>query len=82
MAESDYGTTPQHAKRAKKDGIPISEYSIRRLIRLGLIPVRYIGPKAIFRYSDLIRYLNCEDGADNSPATVISGPGIRQIDVR
>lgn len=80
MAESDYGTTPQHAKRAKADGIPISEYSIRRLVRLGLIPVRYIGPKAIFRYSDLIRYLNCEDGCDNAPATATAAPGIRRID--
>lgn len=81
MALVDIGTVPQHAKRAKSEGIPISAYTIRRLIKQGVIPVRYIGNKPVFSYSALLRYLTCEDGADNSPATVMPLSGIRRIDV-
>lgn len=81
MAKSDIGTVPQHAKRAKAEGIPISEYTIRRLIRQGIIPARYIGPKPVFSYAALLRYLSCADGADNiQPATVAATPGIRRIE--
>ena len=79
MALSDIGTVPQHAKRAKAEGIPISEYTIRRLIKQGTIPARYIGNKPVFSYAALMRYLSCKDGADNVPATVAAGQGIRRI---
>ena len=81
MAISDIGTVPQHAKRAKAEGIPISEYTIRRLIKQGTIPARYIGNKPVFSYAALLRYLSCEDGSDNNPATVVPLGGIRRIDL-
>ena len=81
MAESDINTIPKLAQRAKADGLPISEYTIRRLIRQGALPARYIGPKAVASYSALVRYFSCADGCDNAPATVISATGIRRIDV-
>lgn len=40
MAESDINTIPKLAQRAKADGLPISEYTIRRLIRQGILPAR------------------------------------------
>ena len=76
---SDIGTVPQHAKRAKEDGVPVSAYTIRRLIKEGIIPARYIGTKPVFSYTALIKYLSCEDGADNAPATVAAAPGIRRV---
>lgn len=82
MALPDIGTVPQHARRAKEEGIPISAYMIRRLIKQGIIPVRYVGPKPLFSYSALLRYLSCEDGGDNQPATVAAAPGtIRRVDL-
>lgn len=33
MVKSDIGTVPQHAARAKEDGVPVSAYTIRRLIK-------------------------------------------------
>lgn len=81
MAVPDIGTVPQHTKRAKAEGIPISEYTIRRLIKQGIIPARYIGNKPVFSYAALLRYLCCEDGADNTPATVAAVPGIRRADM-
>lgn len=58
MAESDINTVPKLAKRAKADGLPISEYTIRRLIKTGVIPARYIGPKPVASYSAIVRYLS------------------------
>lgn len=81
MVLADIGTVPQHTKRAKSEGIPISEYTIRRLIKQGIIPARYIGNKPVFSYTALLRYLSCEDGADNKPATVMPLSGIRRIDL-
>lgn len=82
MVQSDINTVPKLAQRAKADGLPISEYTIRRLIKTGALPARYIGPKPVASYSALVRYFSCEDGCDNAPDTVISGPGIRRIDAR
>lgn len=81
MVKSDIGTVPQHAARAKEDGVPVSAYTIRRLIKQGIIPVRYIGTKPVFSYAALMRYLSCEDGADNAPATVAAALGIRPVDL-
>ena len=81
MVESDINTVPKLAQRAKAEGLPISEYTIRRLIKSGVIPARYIGPKPIASYSAIVRYFSCEDGCDNAPANVIPGPGIRRINV-
>lgn len=81
MVLSDIGTVPQHAQRAKSEGIPISEYTIRRLIKQGIIPARYIGNKAVFSYKALLQYLSCENGADNTPTTVTPLNGIRRIDL-
>lgn len=80
MVESDINTIPKLAQKARADGLPVSAYTIRRLIREGILPARFIGQKAVASYSALVRYLNCSDGCDNAPATVISGPSIRRID--
>lgn len=81
MAESDINTVPKLAKRAKADGLPISECTIRRLIKTGALPARYIGTKPVASYSALVRYFSCEDGCDNAPATAVTGSGIRRLDV-
>ena len=80
MAESDIKTIPKLAQRAKADGLPISAYTIRRLIRQGTLPARYIGPKPVASYSALVRYFSCEDGCDNAPAALVTGSGIRRVD--
>lgn len=80
MSVPDINTVPKLAKRAKSDGLPISEYTIRRLIKQGLIPARYIGQKPLASYSAIVRYFSCEDGCDN-PATVAAVSGIRHVDL-
>ncbi len=77
----DIDTVPQLARRAKEDGLPISAYTIRKLIKQGIIPARYIGNKPIVSYTALIRYLSCEDGCDNQPATVADVSGIHRIEI-
>ena len=81
MAQSDINTVPKLAQRAKAEGLPISEYTIRRLIKTGAIPARYIGPKPVASYAALVLYFSCEDGCDNAPATTVTSSGIRRIDV-
>lgn len=81
MAQSDINTVPKLAQRAKADGLPVSEYTIRHLIRQGILPARYIGPKAVASYSALVRYFSCADGCDNTPATAGTGSGIRRVEL-
>ena len=76
----DIDTIPRLAKRAKVEGLPISEYTIRRLIKQGTIPARYIGKKPVVSYAALIRYFSCEDGSDNQPAPVAAAPGLRRVE--
>ena len=56
--------------RAKADGLPVSEYTLRGWIKAGFIPVRHAGSKQLLYYPNLVRYLRCEDGGDPTPAIV------------
>lgn len=74
-------TIREAVHRAKSDGLPISEYTLRQWVRSGAIPARKVGQKALLFYPNLVRFLQCEDGADNVPATVSAGSGIRRVDL-
>lgn len=56
--------------RAKEDGLPVSEYTLRSWIKAGLIPIRRAGCKQLIYYPNLVRYLQCEDGGDIQPVMV------------
>jgi len=67
--------------RAQDQGIPISEYTLRRAIKSGAVPCRIVGRTYLISWSNVMRWLTCEDGADNAPAAP-AGPinsGIRRI---
>ena len=72
-------TIKEATQRAKEEGIPISEYGLRCLVKAGKIPVRRIGPKTLLFYPNLVRYLRCDDGADNTPDVTVSF-GVRRVD--
>ncbi len=58
---TDVVTIKQAVQRAKEDGIPVSEYSLRIWVRQGVIPSRRAGTKALIYYPALVRYLRCEE---------------------
>lgn len=74
-------TIREAVQRAKSDGMPISEYTLRRWVRIGAIPARKVGQKVLLFYPNLVRYLQCEDGCDNAPSTVTAAHGIRRVDL-
>lgn len=74
-------TIREAVQRTKNDGIPISEYTLRRWIKSGAIPVRMVGQKVLLYYPNLVRYLQCEDGKDNQPVVVAATPGIHRIEI-
>lgn len=71
-------TIRESVQRARSDGLSISEYSLRQWVRTGAIPTRKIGQKTLLFYPNLVRFLQCEDGADNIPVTATVGSGIRR----
>ena len=74
----DMCTIRQAVSRLRADGLPLTEYSLRMLVKRGAVPVRFIGQKALLYYPNIISYLRCEDGGDNIPASNEHG-GIRQV---
>lgn len=72
-------TIREAVQRAKADGLPVSEYTLRQWVRTGAIPVRKAGAKLLIFYPNLVRYLQCTDGCDNAP--MVATPGVRRIDV-
>lgn len=72
-------TVREAVKRVNADGYPISEYTLRQWIKMGVIPVRQAGRKILIFYPNLVSYLRCEDGGDNKPAAVAVLPGIRRV---
>lgn len=67
---ADMLTIKQTVERAKAEGIPISEFTLRRWVKTGIIPARTAGhSKYLIYYPNLERYLKCEDGGDIPPIT-------------
>ena len=64
---ADMLTIRQAVDRARQEGIPVSEYTLRRWVRSGAVPVRVAGSKQLLYYPNLVRYLQCFDGCDNQP---------------
>ena len=77
---SNVVTVREAVQRAKADGMPVTEYTLRRWIKTGAIPVRNVGSKALLFYPNLVRFLQCEDGSDNPPNIEEEHYGIRRID--
>ena len=77
----DVLTIREAVQRAKAEGLPVSEYSLRYWIRSGAIPTRKVGQKALIYYPWVVRFIQCADGCDNQPAAVVTGSGIRRVDL-
>ena len=77
----DVLTVRESVQRAKADGLTISEYTLRSWIRAGAIPTRKVGQKALIFYPNLVRFIQCNDGADNAAAPVQASSGIRRIEL-
>lgn len=77
----DVLTVREAVTRCKAEGLPISEYTLRQWIKTGAIPTRRAGQKFLIFYPNLIHYLQCADGADNTPATTGKG-SIRRLEVK
>ena len=51
--------------RAKAEGYPVSEYSLRAWVRSRQVPTVQAGNRALLYYPNLLRFLRCEG---NGPA--------------
>lgn len=78
---ADVVTIKEAVQRAKADGLPVTEYTLRHWLKSGTIPTRKIGKKVLLYYPNLTKYVRCEDMADSAPATVAAAPGIRRVDL-
>lgn len=67
LAERDVVTIREAVKRAKAEGLPVSEYSLRKWVKSGEIPARWIGTKALLFYPSLAAYLRFESNSPNTP---------------
>ena len=76
----DVLTIREAVERAKAEGLPVSEYALRQWVRTGAVPSRRVGQKALLFYPNLVRYLQCQDGADNL-ISVVPALGIRRVDL-
>lgn len=73
-------TIRESVQRAQSEGLPVSEYSLRRWIKAGELPVRMIGKKALIFYPSLVSFITCEDGTgDNPRPTATDSGGIRKV---
>ena len=72
---ADVVTIREAVARAKADGLPVSEYMLRNWIRTGVLPVRYAGSRKLLYYPNLISFLRCEDGGDNTPTPAVGKAG-------
>lgn len=76
----DVVTIREAVKRAKKEGLPVSEYSLRTWIKSGAIPVRRVGKKVLLYYPNLVSYLQCANVARFVAHDMRTTIGVRPAD--
>lgn len=69
MTEKQVLTIRETVQRSKAEGYPLTEYTLRRALRMGLIPCRRVGRRYLIFWPNIVRYLECCDGQDNAPIT-------------
>lgn len=69
----DVVTIREAVARARSDGLPVSEYTLRRWVRTGVVPIRRAGAKQLLFYPNLVKYLRCEGGGDVQPIQAETG---------
>ena len=62
MVYSNIGSVNQTLRRAKAEGLDISETALRRWVKDGTLPVVYSGCKALILWDNLVRLLRGEQG--------------------
>ena len=77
----DVLTVREAVTRCKADGLPVSEYTLRHWVRIGALPARKVGQKVLLYYTNVVRFLQCEDGSDTAPATAAAVSGIRRVEL-
>ena len=68
MGDNMLLTVKETVARAEREGIPVTEYCMRRLLKMGKIPCRVIGKKQIIYWPNVMSYFTCEtceNGCDN-----------------
>ena len=78
----DVLTIREAVQRSKDEGVPVSEYTLRRWVKIGAIPTRQAGTQTLLYWPRLVEFLTCVYGCDNAPATLGESPGIRRVDER
>ena len=52
--------------RARNNGMPVSEYTVRRAIHLGQLPCRIVGKTYLITWTNFVNWITCADNADNT----------------
>lgn len=63
---ADVLTIRATVQRAKAEGLPVSEYTLRLWIKQGKIPVRNAGAKQLVYWPNVAAFLTCSGGSDNA----------------
>ena len=80
MAERQILDIKSLTSRARETGFCVSEYTVRRAIRGGLIPCRCVGRTYLIPWDGFVRWITCQDGADNYQSDTESSK-IRRVEV-
>jgi len=54
---AEVATIRETVKRLKSDGLPVSEYTLRRWVRTGVIPSVSCGAKALLYYPNILSFI-------------------------
>lgn len=75
---ADVGTVRDTVRRLKSDGLPVSEYTLRRWVRMGKVPAASCGSKSLLYYPNVVKFIQCGQTAQ-LPAAEVNG--IRRVEV-
>lgn len=67
---ADVLTIRETVNRAKVEGLPVSEYTLRNWIKTGRVPVAHAGTRALVYWPNVVNYLQNGDPVQLPPVAV------------
>lgn len=78
---ADLVSIREAVRKAKVEGLPVSEYAVRQWVKMGAIPSRKAGSKVLLFYPNLVHYLTCSNFCDAIPSATVSNVGKSQVGI-
>lgn len=78
--QEEFGSIRVMGRRCFYEGLPLRECSLRKLVKEGTIPARYVGNKALLNWADIMDFMRSGASKQPQPSPPPQSGSVRQAE--